>query len=59
MVNDLIPSFIKDGYFQGHAPIASMLIMHMPAEEAFWCLVAICERYLPGYYSQGLVSALN
>jgi len=43
-----------DGYFQGHAPIASMLIMHMPAEEAFWCLVAICERYLPGYYSQGL-----
>jgi hypothetical protein len=29
--------------------------MHMPAEEAFWCMVAICERYLPGYYSQGLV----
>ena len=45
-----------DGYFQGHAPVASMLVMHMPAEEAFWCLVAICERYLPGYYSQGLVN---
>lgn len=44
-----------DGYFQGQAPVAAMLVMHMPAEEAFWCLVAICERYLPGYYSQGLV----
>ena len=43
-----------DGYFQGQAPVAAMLVMHMPAEEAFWCLVAICERYLPGYYSQGL-----
>lgn len=45
-----------DGYFQGQAPVAAMLVMHMPAEEAFWCLVAICERYLPGYYSQGLVN---
>jgi len=44
-----------DGYFQGQAPVAAMLVMHMPAEEAFWCMVAICERYLPGYYSQGLV----
>ena len=45
----------EDGYFQGQAPVAAMLIMHMPAEDAFWCLVAICEKYLPGYYSQGLV----
>ena len=30
--------------------------MHMPAEQAFWCLVSICEKYLPGYYSAGLVS---
>ena len=27
----------------------------MPAEQAFWCLVSICEKYLPGYYSAGLV----
>ena len=57
IINNL--PFIQDGYFQGHAPVAAMLVMHMPAEEAFWCLVAICERYLPGYYSQGLVSIIN
>ncbi|GCB80783.1 hypothetical protein scyTo_0022401, partial [Scyliorhinus torazame] len=22
--------------------------------DAFWCLVQICELYVPGYYSQGL-----
>ncbi len=38
------------------APIAAVLLMHMPAEQAFWCLVSICEKYLPGYYSAGLVS---
>lgn len=25
-------------------------------QQAFWCLVTICEKYLPGYYSAGLVS---
>ena len=29
--------------------------MHMPAEQAFWCLVAICDKYVRGYYSAGLV----
>jgi len=45
-----------DGYCQAQAPIAAVLLMHMPAEHAFWCLVSICEKYLPGYYSAGLVS---
>lgn len=45
-----------DGYCQAQAPIAAVLLMHMPAEEAFWCFVSICEKYLPGYYSPGLVS---
>ena len=40
------------------APIAAVLLMHMPAEQAFWCLVSICEKYLPGYYSAGLVGPL-
>ena len=47
-----------DGYCQAQAPIAAVLLMHMPAEHAFWCMVAICEKYLQGYYSTGLVSLL-
>ncbi|XP_042618532.1 TBC1 domain family member 10A [Cyprinus carpio] len=43
-----------EGYCQAQAPIAAVLLMHMPAEDAFWGLVQICERYLPGYYSAGL-----
>ncbi|XP_019618915.1 PREDICTED: TBC1 domain family member 10A-like isoform X1 [Branchiostoma belcheri] len=43
-----------DGYCQAQAPVAAVLLMHMPAEQAFWCLVAICEKYMSGYYSSGL-----
>ncbi|CAN0048786.1 unnamed protein product [Lampetra planeri] len=46
----------EEGYCQGQAPVAAVLLMHMPAEEAFWCFVQICEKYLPGYYSAGLES---
>ncbi|XP_029509713.1 TBC1 domain family member 10A-like [Oncorhynchus nerka] len=44
----------EEGYCQAQAPIAAVLLMHMPAEDAFWGLVQICEKYLPGYYSVGL-----
>ncbi|XP_053303590.1 TBC1 domain family member 10A isoform X1 [Pleuronectes platessa] len=43
-----------EGYCQAQAPIAAVLLMHMPAEDAFWVLVQMCEKYLPGYYSTGL-----
>ena len=43
-----------DGYCQAMAPIAATLLMHMPSEAAFWCLVAICDKYVPGYYSPGM-----
>lgn len=43
-----------EGYCQAQAPIAAALLMTMPAEEAFWCLVCICENYIPGYYSAGM-----
>lgn len=41
----------QDGYCQAQGPLAAVLLMHMPAEEAFWCFVSICDKYLPGYYS--------
>ncbi|XP_022102124.1 TBC1 domain family member 10A-like [Acanthaster planci] len=44
----------RDGYCQAQAPVAAVLLMHMPAEDAFWALVQICEKYLTGYYSVGL-----
>uniref|UniRef100_A0A1A8LH38 TBC1 domain family, member 10A n=1 Tax=Nothobranchius pienaari TaxID=704102 RepID=A0A1A8LH38_9TELE len=44
----------EEGYCQAQAPIAALLLMHMPAEDAFWTLVQICEKYIPGYYSTGL-----
>jgi len=39
-----------EGYCQAQAPIAALLLMNMPAEQAFWCLTAICDKYIPGYY---------
>jgi len=42
------------GYCQAMAPIAATLLMHMPAEDAFWCLTSICDKYLKNYYSQGM-----
>lgn len=42
------------GYCQAQAPVAAFLLMHMPAVQAFWCLVSISDRYLKDYYSPGL-----
>ncbi|CAL8327751.1 unnamed protein product [Gadus morhua 'NCC'] len=47
-----------EGYCQAQGPVAAVLLMNMPAEEAFWCLVQISEQYLPGYYSQLLEGVL-
>jgi len=46
----------KIGYCQAQAPIAAFLLMHMPAEQAFWCFVAICDNYVCDYYSEGMVN---
>ncbi|XP_070818286.1 ecotropic viral integration site 5 ortholog [Chaetodon trifascialis] len=48
----------KEGYCQAQGPVAAVLLMNMPAEEAFWCLVQISEQYLPGYYSPLLEGVL-
>lgn len=34
----------KVGYCQAQAPIAAFLLMHMPAKDAFWCFVSVCDR---------------
>ncbi|XP_061690013.1 TBC1 domain family member 10B isoform X2 [Syngnathoides biaculeatus] len=47
-----------EGYCQAQGPVAAVLLMNMPAEEAFWCLVQISEEYLPGYYSPLLEGVL-
>jgi hypothetical protein len=39
--------------FSGHT---LTLPFSYPSQQAFWCLVQICDKYLPGYYSAGLVS---
>lgn len=49
----------KIGYFQAQAPVAAFLLMQMPAEKAFWCLVSVSDKYLAGYYSPGLEVTYN
>jgi len=45
------------GYCQGQGPVASTLLMHMTAEEAFWTMAQIIDIYgFSGYYSEGLIS---
>uniref|UniRef100_A0AAQ4P3A5 TBC1 domain family, member 10C n=1 Tax=Gasterosteus aculeatus aculeatus TaxID=481459 RepID=A0AAQ4P3A5_GASAC len=48
----------EEGYCQAQGPVAAVLLMNMPAEEAFWCLVEISQQYLPGYYSPLLEGVL-
>ncbi|XP_047440938.1 ecotropic viral integration site 5 ortholog [Mugil cephalus] len=48
----------EEGYCQAQGPVAAVLLMNMPAEEAFWCLVQISQQYLPGYYSPLLEGVL-
>ncbi|XP_059620935.1 TBC1 domain family member whacked [Phlebotomus argentipes] len=42
------------GYCQAQAPIAAFLLMHLPAEQAFWCFVSVCDKYLKDYFKPGM-----
>jgi hypothetical protein len=44
------------GYCQAQAPIASILLMHLPPEQAFWVFIQINEEYVKGYFSDGLIA---
>lgn len=42
------------GYCQGMGLLVGMMLMIMPAEDAFWLLVSTVDKYLQGIYSSNL-----
>lgn len=46
------------GYCQGLAPVASMLIMQMAPDQAFWTLLSLSDNFIPGYYNPGFSTIL-
>jgi TBC1 domain family member 10 len=44
----------ETGFCQAQAPIAAFLLMHLPAEQAFWSFVSISDKYLKDYFSPGM-----
>lgn len=42
------------GYCQGLNFVAATFLLFLPEESAFWCLCAVVEQVLPGYFSSEL-----
>ena len=47
------------GYCQGMNFLTALLLLLMEEEAAFWCLAAIVEDILPGYFTNTMLAGAN